>query len=98
MGLFGKKRPDDDDDDSVETRASDLMASSRGKPPPPPPAHESSDLPTKAHSSMKPSEAKTIASPVMPGGRPPTLAPSMPLVPFGIEEAVLLVRQLPTRN
>jgi hypothetical protein len=66
-------------------RSSDIPSAARVvvRPPPPPPAEASSDLPSKVPSAARSLDTRSA------GGS---------MSGFGIEEAVLLVRQLPTRN
>jgi hypothetical protein len=93
MALWGKKRSDDDDDDMDGPMTSDSGMPKKIPPPPPPPT-ESSDLPHKVIPPPRPAEAMRMTEPPKPTPQAQTIGPLV----FGIDEAVLLVRQLPTRN
>jgi hypothetical protein len=85
MGLWTKK-PSSSEDDSE-----DIITVSKPRPPPPPPSDRSEP--------PRPAEVAPKAEP--PKVEPPRAPPPPPAaasLPFGIEDAVVLVRQLPTRN
>jgi hypothetical protein len=106
MGLWSKKRsdgePDSDDEDFI-------MPLNKQRPPPPPPSTEKSEPakaaeamsaarpePPKEHGKPEPPPVPAASIPPRAEARPPQPAP--PTSAFGIDEAVQLVRQLPTRN
>src|SRR2546423_14802543 len=95
MGLFTSKKRSDEELETVSTGdVNEVLPAPRKGPPPPPPAEALSEPPRPVEPPMVKAEAPRPSP-------PPPPAPSQaatPALPFGIDDAVALVRQLPTRN
>lgn len=114
MGLFGKKKSEGEDSADLEPEVLDAAAAVPKPRPPPPPERGSEAAPKGeprsegvAPPKVAPPRAPTPTNPPgaslsSPPPPPPPVAtgehPQASPVTFGIDDAVQLVRQLPTRN